>query len=549
MTAPALKGQQATRNLRLVRMVNGQTTTVMTDAEAQYYEDSRDLYLQQTKFTENTDLKDLDRLLVLELMTFRWQQHLFAGLDYDGDMVNEKQLSADIKLYCVDEQTEILTQHGWATYDQVVPGEEVYTFNTATGLAEWQVPTVMHFGEGHKMLRLVSRQHDSLTTPGHSWPVWQGNGRYRQAAWRTSEELNTASRLMLAVDPTPRVKVEDDAYVELAGWFWTEGSLTSIRGRPAQGTVVQSFRVNPEHCERISTCLEAVYGTPGPMGSVRGSRRAPYWNVTGEGDSCLIWHLSVQVVEDLQRAVVGAEKVLSADWLRSLTRDQLRLLIDVSVMADGWVTSKGSVRLCQKSEARIRAFEMACALGGVATTTKPRSVGDFEVGLLSCRDTAPLQAASQGKGAVAEYVDYEGVFWCPTTPNQTWLARRNGTVYWTGNSDQINKIKETMGLSKKSREDSLADGNFSAWLTDLKARAKLFGVHREGQLTKALVLMKELFTVVNSFDRSDAEERRKLGFETEAEILDWIRQVMQPEFNALDEYFRAHSQRYWIREQ
>ena len=43
-------------------------------------------------------------------------------------------------------------------------------------------------------------------------------------------------------------------------------------------------------------------------------------------------------------------------------------------------------------------------------------------------------------------------------------------------SDQLNKVKDSMGLSKKAREDSLQDGNFSQWLSDLKARAKHFRV-------------------------------------------------------------------------
>ncbi len=213
MTAP-VQAAANQRNMRVVRMVSGKVTQVQTDQEAEYFSESRDAYLKQTKFTENTDLKDLDRLLVLELMTFRWTQHLAAGSDYDGDMVNERQLTADIKLY----------------------------------------------------------------------------------------------------------------------------------------------------------------------------------------------------------------------------------------------------------------------------------------------------------------------------------------------SDQINKIKESMGLNKKAREEAQADGNFSAWLTDLKARAKLFGIHRENQLTKALVLMNELSTIVGTYDRSDVEERRKTGFENEVEIVDWVRSTMLPEFRALDEYFRQHSQRYWIRE-
>src|SRR5690606_38820671 len=29
---------------------------------------------------------------------------------------------------------------------------------------------------------------------------------------------------------------------------------------------------------------------------------------------------------------------------------------------------------------------------------------------------------------------YTGTIWCPTTPNGTWLARYDGTVFYTGNS-------------------------------------------------------------------------------------------------------------------
>lgn len=116
-------------------------------------------------------------------------------------------------------------------------------------------------------------------------------------------------------------------------------------------------------------------------------------------------------------------------------------------------------------------------------------------------------------------------------------------------SDQLNKIKESMGLSKKARDAGEQEGNFGAWLADLKSRAKIFGVHREKQLTKALALMNELSTIIGAYDRADSEERRKLGFETELEIVDWVRTTMLPEFHALDAYFREHEQRYWIRDQ
>lgn len=115
-------------------------------------------------------------------------------------------------------------------------------------------------------------------------------------------------------------------------------------------------------------------------------------------------------------------------------------------------------------------------------------------------------------------------------------------------SDAINKLKESMGLNKKARDAATAEGNFAAWIDDLKSRAKVFGIHRQNQLTKALTLMKELSTIVRTFDRCDAEERHKIGFENEVEIVQWIRNVMLPEYDVLDEFFRKNTQTYWVRD-
>lgn len=115
-------------------------------------------------------------------------------------------------------------------------------------------------------------------------------------------------------------------------------------------------------------------------------------------------------------------------------------------------------------------------------------------------------------------------------------------------SDQITKLKTSMGLAKAQRDAAENDGNFAQWLANLKERAKIFGVHRETQLTKALALINELDAVVGAFDRADAEERVKIGFESEAEIVAWIREQMLPQFRVVDEYFQHHEQRYWVRE-
>jgi hypothetical protein len=112
-------------------------------------------------------------------------------------------------------------------------------------------------------------------------------------------------------------------------------------------------------------------------------------------------------------------------------------------------------------------------------------------------------------------------------------------------STLVGNIKTRMGLSKAERDKENND-SVGAYLIRLKAAAKQFGVHREKQLTKALVLMNELSTLVGAFDRSDETERAKIGIESEKDIVEWVRETMLPEFREIDEHFRRHTQRYFV---
>jgi hypothetical protein len=123
------------------------------------------------------------------------------------------------------------------------------------------------------------------------------------------------------------------------------------------------------------------------------------------------------------------------------------------------------------------------------------------------------------------------------------LYRRNVREY----SEQITRVKSSMGLTKSARDEIANSGDVSMYLSELKAKAKIFGIHRENQLIKALVLMNELSSIIGAFDRSDSEERARLGFQDEKEIIEWVRDTMLPEYRLLDKHFRENQQRYWIR--
>lgn len=108
----------------------------------------------------------------------------------------------------------------------------------------------------------------------------------------------------------------------------------------------------------------------------------------------------------------------------------------------------------------------------------------------------------------------------------------------------ISDVKGDLGLTRTQREKAEAD-SVGAYLVELRRRAQEQGIKRERELHAALTLMHELISLVETYDRADAVERRKLGFEGPEDFLEWVRLKAAPEFRRIDVYFRAHSQTYW----
>lgn len=110
---------------------------------------------------------------------------------------------------------------------------------------------------------------------------------------------------------------------------------------------------------------------------------------------------------------------------------------------------------------------------------------------------------------------------------------------------EIRGIKAHMGIGRKSRVES-EQQSVADYLTNLLARAREFGVHRDDQNAKAIDLMADLKKMVGLYKRADEEERKHLGVDL-PQIFQWIDETMIPEFDAIDAHFRVN-QKAWIRD-
>lgn len=113
-------------------------------------------------------------------------------------------------------------------------------------------------------------------------------------------------------------------------------------------------------------------------------------------------------------------------------------------------------------------------------------------------------------------------------------------------SPLISQIQADLGLTKSQREKDKHD-SVGSYLTQLQQAAKEHGVRREKQLGKAIELTKELFNLAGTYRRSNEAERKKLGFESPEDIIDWVLDYMKPTFDEVDAHFRKHQQKFWVR--
>lgn len=353
--------------------------------------------------------------------------------------------------HCVDYDTEILTQRGWLSGHDLREGDQVMTLNPDTGLGEWQPCETVHRWDGqHAVRRLEGRSHSSVTTLNHKWITRDYDSK--KLRFRTTAELNTNDRIIRAA-PTanlPREAKWSDAFVELVAWYWTEGQQ-----HPSGGAVLwQSADVNAANCQRIRAALTTLFGPA--RSSLNSGKGAPIagWRETQRVGGVskrqiASWHISKAAATDLR--AVAPDKIVDPGFIAELTASQLRLFVETSIDADGWRGRSGSAYLAQKNPAMLDAFEMACSLLGIPWTRSytGRSANNpcTRIGTqIEVRPVANAQRTSRGKATSDTWGTVDGV-WCPQVQNRTWLARRRGTVYFTGNSvfEQVYRYDERDG--------------------------------------------------------------------------------------------------------
>ncbi|XVJ69965.1 MAG: PLxRFG domain-containing protein [Rhizobacter sp.] len=336
-------------------------------------------------------------------------------------------------IYCVDSETECLTTSGWKRRDQLSVGDMVIGVDANGAAVETPLKAVHKFDGRREVTEYSNATRFSMVvTDGHRHFIQNYNSRDKK--WQTpimptTAELRDGHHLVRA--PLRAIERDGGVGVDMAallGWIAAEGHYARFRNCQARTNVrlVQSIHHNPEYVAEIDALLDRL-----------GGHYKKFIARSGE----MATYTLKRPLSDAVRLLMP-EKLLTWELTKAMSAEEMLSLIDAFAKGDGHKVKDGGWIIAQKQEQNLEVLHAMAAMVGQNATLYPGE--DRENGrvphlyLHTNTKRTMVKQLTKVNRVVADGV------WCPETESGTWIARRNGAMFVTGNS-KANKPRWARG--------------------------------------------------------------------------------------------------------
>lgn len=325
---------------------------------------------------------------------------------------------------CVDTETQIFTKRGWLTYTEVQVGDIALTYNGDKDAMEWQpIMEIVRMPYKGKMVSMEGEAHSSLSTPNHRWFVrdaMSGPCITRDSAFIESMSDKGSYRIPInAHGEWEDSKEFTDEWLELFGVFLTDGHQECLHQIEICQSTSSRKKGNVEYIEQLIN----------KVGCEVARRREHSW---GGYSPCVYWNLRGSFVEWCKKVCDDSKRVTDRSWLYSLSQRQAQKLMNGILLGDGYNSTKSKTKYIGNVRKSMIDFfaEVALMAGysyGISKPSKNAKNRDYTLSLKS-RNNIYCGLLKR------EYVDYDGIVWCPRVENQSFVMRRNDKVCITRNT-------------------------------------------------------------------------------------------------------------------
>ena len=343
---------------------------------------------------------------------------------------------------CVDTATECLTKNGWKKYDELQINEEIYCLDLETQTAKWGLVQNVNIFENAPVVRMFNSTWDIVVTENHNWVV---RNRINKTPFKLvkTNELNSAHEFMISAknDNLPENPMYTDEFVLLMAWVLTEGHLRKSKRKQNSIAISQ---------QKYSSRLKEVLHLNGIHGG--------YWNNKLK-KPIFICEFGGDIAKKI-RELVSNEKIVDLSFIHHLTENQLKLFIDECILGDGSIihsdikSNRKERKLFHqnvKTGNVLDCFILACTLLGINISRTAQKIY-----VNNTKNSEEIQESWGLRTSNAidlrtfktESLPNQTV-WCPTTTYGTFLARRNGKIFFTGNSYNGTSVRAAAKILKK----------------------------------------------------------------------------------------------------
>jgi len=366
---------------------------------------------------------------------------------------------------CLSEDTEILTSEGWKGYEDIKVGEEIKTFNLKTGKIENKNVLKM-FKRDYKgeMYNLKNRIQDQLISPEHRI-VRKNFNSDSFVLEKIEDTVKLKSPFIVPVageNGNKDAKITDEQ-IKLMAWIIAEGTVE----RPGDGyrschrvSIYQSKNKNKENYDEIVSLLDhfklkySTYSSVGLGSAVERLR---------------IDAKSSKTIHDWFKTRDNIHFI--PECLVNMSQRQSQLFLETYLRADGIEDCK----IATTDPELLNGLQIIAVNAGYGFTVRERkpTIGKkiiYILRLIKHRETY-IQKVKK--------IKYDGVVWCPTTENETVVARRNGKVFITGNCPFTNVTLDLKPASTFANQSVIIGGSpqketYSEFEEEMKMLDKAF---------------------------------------------------------------------------
>jgi hypothetical protein len=352
---------------------------------------------------------------------------------------------------CFSQDTEILTENGWLSFNDLSKNIKVGTWNINTNQIEYQYPLAIHqYEHVGLMTNIKGERTDMLITNNHRL-VFKSQSSKK---WIIDELENiniSNNRIILPCSGNSNQennKFTDDE-IRIAGWILTDAS---IRKKPnSEG--LYSFYQRESNYKIITSILDRLD-----------------WKYSVNIRDCKVTEIDGRILKSKpERSVTirllkdshnKARRIVESrgklpEWAFNLSNRQFTILLSSIVDGDGsrHKSCPETSWMVYKDKLFLDSLQAASVHYGYRATISKYKDKHYRLNI----NPGNVVHIDRLMNHVS-HVDYDGIIWCVTTPNDTVVVRRNGKVSITGNSRLsryfISKAKD-LSLSPLAQMETL----------------------------------------------------------------------------------------------